>query len=73
MPITIEKPTAEAAFEALQALPASEMARLGELIAARTSAVDQSDEWSEQDIADFRRSTHALIEKRLGAEPHDYD
>ena len=72
MPITIESPTAEAALEALQKLPTAEMERLRQLLEI-VPVVNESDEWSEEDIEDFRRSTHRLIEKRLGPEAHDYD
>ena len=72
MPITIESPTAEAALEALQKLPSAEMERLRQLLEI-APAVNESDEWSEEDIEDFRRSTNRLIEKRLGPEACDYD
>ena len=72
MPITIESPTAEAALEALQKLPSAEMERLRQLLEV-SNPVNESDEWSQEDIEDFRRSTNRLIEKRLGPETHDYD
>ena len=72
MPITIENPTAEAALEALRKLPSAEMERLRQLLEV-SNPVNESDEWSEEDIEDFRRSIHRLIEKRLGPETHDYD
>lgn len=75
MSITIEKLTAEAALEALKQLPALEMERLKELLESTSMApaVNESENWNEEDIEDFRRSTHRLIEKRLGPEPHSYD
>ena len=72
MTITIESPTAEAALEALQKLPSAEMERLRQLLKI-APVVNESDEWSEEDIEDFRRSTNRLIEKRLGPEAYDYD
>lgn len=80
MPITIEKPTAESALQALTQLPESELARLRELLAATplqngdySDDPSYSSEWSEEDIEDLRRSTALLIEKRLGDEEVDYD
>ncbi len=43
MPITIETPTAEAAFQALQALPEAEMARLKTMF-LKEATPDQQDE-----------------------------
>ena len=44
MSITIEKPTAEAAFEALQALPESEMARLKTMFLEKSVTADEDEE-----------------------------
>lgn len=73
MSITIESPTAEAALEALQKLPVGEMERLRKLLEITVFPVNESSEWSDEDIEDFRHSTQRLIEKRLGAEEHNYD
>lgn len=78
MPITIEKPTAEAIYAALQSVPPDELARLREMLTVAppddpSNDPTYSSEWSEEDIEDFRRSTALLIEKRLGDEEVDYD
>ena len=75
MSITIENPTAEAVWQAIQQLPQNEVARLKELFdnSSQPVQIDESTEWSGEDIEDFKRSTQRLIEKRLGPEEHDYD
>lgn len=81
MPITIENPTAEAVWKAVQQLPQDELARLRELLAVTPSENGDdyfndptySSEWSEEDLADARRATGQLIEKRFGPEAGDYD
>lgn len=61
--ITIENPTAEAIFEALQSVPDKELARLQTMLSQRTSVVDESSEWSEEDLEDFSRAGAALYEE----------
>ncbi len=73
MPITIENPTAEAAFQALRQLPTDELKRLKEMFTVIHSSEGFQDFWTDEDIEDFRRSTARLMEKRLGEEKHDYD
>ncbi len=73
MPITIENPTAEAAFQALRQLPFDELKRLKEMFAVATPGEGFQDFWTDEDIKDFRHSTARLMEKRLGEEKHDYD
>lgn len=62
MPITIDKPTAEAIYAALQSVPPDELARLRELLAA-TPPIDRSTEWSDEDLADFSAAGAALYEE----------
>ena len=75
MPITIESPTAEAAFVALQQLPQDELTRLQQMFAK--AKVDYGENyqshWTEEDLEDAARATALLIEKRFGPEPHNYD
>ncbi len=79
MPITIENPTAEAIYSALRDVPATELARLREMLAPASSADDYvrdpafSSEWSDEDLQDARRATGLLVEKRFGPEAGDYD
>ena len=49
MPITIENPTTEAIYAALQSVPASELARLREMLAP---SVNRSTEWTDEDLSD---------------------
>ncbi len=73
MSITIENPTAEAAFQALRQLPGEELKRLKEMFAAIDYGEGYQDFWTEEDLADATRSTGLLIEKRFGPETVDYD
>ena len=60
MPITIENPTAEAIYAALQNVPAAELARLREMLAPK---VDRSTQWSDEDLADFAHAGATLYEE----------
>lgn len=71
MAITIETPTAEVAFAALQLLPEPELARLREMLAALP--IDDKSYWTDEDLEDAQRATALLIEKRFGPEEGDYD
>ena len=73
MAITIENPTAEAAFEALQQLPGEELARLKQMLTEANYGEGYQDFWTEEDLNDAARSTALLIEKRFGPEEGDYD
>ncbi len=78
MPITIDKPTAEAIYAALQNVPPNELARLREMLTPTqpddySNDPSYSSEWSAEDLADARRATGQLIEKRFGSESGDYD
>ncbi len=64
MSITIESPTAEAALEALQKLPQGEMERLRQfLLAPISTSIDESTEWSDEDLSDFSAAGAALYEE----------
>ena len=66
MPIVIEQPTAEAAFEAVKTLPAIERLKLAGLIINSIppqSIVNYSTEWSEEDMEDFSNATFELFEE----------
>ncbi len=66
MSITIENPTAEAALEALQQLPLSELERLKALLgqpANGASRIHESTEWSDEDLSDFSAAGAALYEE----------
>lgn len=75
MPITIESPTAEAAYAALQQLPQDELARLQQMFAK--PQVDYGENyqshWTEEDLEDAARATALLIDKRFGPEEGNYD
>lgn len=78
MPITIDKPTAEAIYAALQSVPPGELARLREMLTVTppddySTDPTCSSEWSDEDLADAQRATGQLIEKRFGPEAGDYD
>ena len=60
MPITIENPTAEAIYAALQNVPESELARLREML---TPSVNRSTAWSDEDMSDFSAAGAALYEE----------
>ena len=60
MPITIENPTAEAIYAALQNVPAHELALLREMLAP---SVDRSTQWSDEDLTDFANAGAALYEE----------
>ena len=60
MLITIENPTAEAIYAALQSVPASELARLRAML---TPPVNRSTEWSDEDLSDFSAGGAALYER----------
>ena len=60
MPITIENPTAEAIYAALQNVPASELARLRAML---TLPINRSTEWSDEDLSDFSDAGAALYEE----------
>ena len=63
MTITIENPTAETLYKALQTIPAQELTRLGALLTRNNSVVDESTEWSEEDLRDFSNAGFALYEE----------
>lgn len=73
MTITIENPTAETLYLALQAVPPHELARLGALIMQKNPVIDDRTEWSEEDLHDLDRATARLIDERFGPEEGDYD
>ena len=75
MPITIESPTAEAAYAALQQLPEDELARLQQMFAKPKINYGENyqSHWTEEDLEDAARATALLIEKRFGSEEGDYD
>ncbi|MDQ3815065.1 MAG: hypothetical protein M3347_14125 [Armatimonadota bacterium] len=73
MAITIENPTAEAAFEALRQLPSEEFARLKQMLSAADCGEGYQDFWTEEDLQDAARSTAPLLDKRFGPEEGDYD
>ena len=73
MPITIENPTPEAIFQALQTLPPETVEQLTAILLRSRYGEGYQDFWTEEDIEDFRASTGRLIEKRLGEEKYDYD
>ena len=60
MSITIENPTAEAIYAALQNVPASELARLRAML---TPSVNRSTQWSDEDLSDFSAAGAALYEE----------
>ncbi len=62
MSIVIENPTAEAALQALNQLPAVELARLRELLTTAAS-IDRNTEWNEEDLADFSAAGAALYDE----------
>ncbi len=71
MPIVIEQPTAEAVLEAAKTLPAEERKRLVSLIIhtlTPASVVDDSTEWSDEDLRDFSKASWNLINRRLEEE-----
>lgn len=72
MSITIENPTAEAIRRAAQQLPQDEMARLKQMFNS-TPAVNQNNDWSDEDLSDLDRATAQLIDERCGPEPVSYD
>jgi len=73
MSITIENPTAEAAYQALQQLPGVELSRLKKMLTAADYGEGYQDFWTDEDLKDATRSTALLIEKRFGPEEGDYD
>jgi len=73
MAITIENPTAEAAFAALQQLPQEEFARLKQMFAKANYGEGYQDFWTDEDLEDAARSTALLIDKRFGPEEGNYD
>ena len=75
MPITIESPTAEAAYAALQQLPDEELARLQQMFAKPKIDYGENyqSHWTEEDMKDAARATALLIEKRFGPEEGNYD
>ena len=75
MPITIENPTAEAAFAALQQLPEDELARLQQMFAKPKIDYGENYQsyWTEEDLEDAARATALLIDKRFGPEEGNYD
>lgn len=62
MPITIDNPTAESIYAALQSVPPNELARLREMLTA-TPPINRSTEWSDEDLADFSAAQSALTEE----------
>lgn len=73
MVITIENPTAEAAFEALRQLPSEELHRLEEMFVRAHYGEGYQSFWTNEDIKDAQTSTASLIEKRFGPEEGNYD
>ena len=75
MPITIESPTAEAAFAALQQLPQDELTRLQQMFVKPKIDYGENyqSHWTEEDLEDATRATALLIEKRFGPEEGNYD
>ena len=73
MVITIENPTAEAAFEALKQLPAKEWTRLQQLLTAASYGEGYQDFWTDEDLRDLDRATARLIDERFGPEEGNYD
>lgn len=63
MSITIENATAESVFEALKQLPAEEWQRLRDMLITTTPLIDESTEWSEEDLRDFSNAGAALYEE----------
>ena len=63
MTFTIENPTAETLYQALQQVPANELARLAALIVKQNPVIDESSEWSEEDLRDFSDAGFALYEE----------
>jgi hypothetical protein len=72
MAIIIKNATAEAIYEALKQVPASEVERLRVMLNANSPFVNYSDEWSDEDLRDLRIATGRRIEKRFGPEEGDY-
>ena len=74
MSITIESPTAEAAYAALQQLPDAELARLQQMFAKPKIDYGENyqSHWTEEDLEDAARATALLIEKRFGPEEGNY-
>ena len=70
MSITIESPTAEAAFAALQQLPEDELARLQQMFAKPKIDYGENyqSHWTEEDLEDAARATALLMEKWFGPE-----
>jgi hypothetical protein len=73
MVITIENPTAEAAYEALRQLPSEELNRLSEMFVKAYYGEGFQSFWTDEDLEDASRSTARLIEKRFGPEEGNYD
>ncbi|HEX8465386.1 MAG TPA: hypothetical protein VF627_12290 [Abditibacterium sp.] len=73
MPITIENPTAQDAFAALQNLPSDELLRLKEMFAQADFGVGFRDFWTDEDLSDARAATGHLIKRRFGPEEGEYD
>ena len=71
MSITIENPTAESVFEALKQLPAEEWQRLRAMLITTTPVVDESTEWSDEDLSDFSNAGAALYEEIEAQEVKD--
>ena len=67
MPITIENPTADAIWQAVQHLPHPELARLRQLMdnapSLKKIPIDESTEWSDEDLRDFSNAGFALYEE----------
>jgi hypothetical protein len=63
MSITIENPTAESVFEALKQLPAEEWKRLRAMLITTVPVVDESTEWSDEDLSDFSNAGAGLYEE----------
>ena len=73
MPITIENPTAEAVWQAVQQLPQEELSRLKQMFSQPNYGENYANDWSEEDLSDLDRATAQLIDERFGPEPHNYD
>lgn len=72
MAITIENPTAEAAFEALRQLPSEELNRLSDMIVQARYGEGYQSFWTEDDLKDAQSSTALLIDRRFGPEAGNY-
>ena len=74
MSITIENPSARTIFAVVRLLPKQERRLLRELLDTEDSKdVDESSDWSDEDLRDLDRATAKLIDERFGPEEGNYD